>query len=127
MADDLVRGTAAALAELGLENARVGFDDLRLAQHVKAELSGLQVADAIDAWLDIRKVKTAQEIEFLRHGAAINEAGLRDIMPRIRPGAVWKDIAAQFRNLSRHAAPTCYPRKKPCSSAPSMAASIFQT
>ncbi len=99
MAPNLVLGTTSALAELGLENARVGFDDLRLAQHAKAELTGLQVADAIDAWLDIRKVKTPQEIDFLRHGAAINEAGLRDIMPCIRPGVVWKDVAAQFRNF----------------------------
>ena len=34
---------AAALAELGLERARVGFDDLRLALHVAAELPALNV------------------------------------------------------------------------------------
>lgn len=99
MAPNIVLGTAAALAELGLERARVGFDDLRLALHVQAELPTLNWVDGIDAWLHIRKVKTPQEIEFLRHGAAINEAGLRDIMPAIRPGVVWKDVAARFRNF----------------------------
>jgi Xaa-Pro aminopeptidase len=56
------------------------------------------VIDAIDAWLDIRKVKTAQEIDFLRRGATINEAGLREILPLIRPGTVWREVAARFRN-----------------------------
>ena len=106
MAPNLVLGTTSALVELGLDNSRVGFDDLRLAQHAKAELSGLQVADAIDAWLDIRKVKTPQEIDFLRHGAAINEAGLRDIMPCIRPGVVWKDVRRNFAISCRLAART---------------------
>ena len=97
MTANIVEGTASALAELGLEAARVGFDDLRLAAHVHAGMPRLIVADALDIWLDIRKVKTPAEIDFLRAGARINEAGLRTIMPRIRPGVVWKDVAAEFR------------------------------
>src|SRR5882762_6645138 len=76
LAADIVAGTASALAESGLSHARVGFDDLRLAAHVKRVLPGLIVEDGLDAWLTVRKVKTPQEIEFLRTGAAINEAGL---------------------------------------------------
>jgi Xaa-Pro aminopeptidase len=98
MAADIVQGTADALAELGLADARVGFDDLRLAQHVQTTLPGLRIVDALDAWLDVRKVKTPQEVEFLRRGASINEDGLRDIMPDIKPGAVWRDVATRFRN-----------------------------
>lgn len=98
MAPDIVRGTAEALADLGLAYARVGFDDLRLARHVERALPGLHAEDALDAWLDVRKVKTPLEIGFLRRGAAINEAGLRDILPAIRPGVVWRDVAARFRN-----------------------------
>jgi Xaa-Pro dipeptidase len=98
LAPDIVVGTADALAELGLADGRIGFDDLRLAAHVQQRLAGLRVIDAIDAWLDIRKVKTAQEIDFLRRGATINEAGLREILPLIRPGTVWREVAARFRN-----------------------------
>jgi len=98
MAADIVQGTASALDELGLGNARVGFDDLRLAQHAQATLPGLRIVDALDAWLDVRKVKTPQEIDFLRRGAVINEDGLREILPGIRPGAVWRDVATHFRN-----------------------------
>jgi Xaa-Pro dipeptidase len=97
MAADIVHGTAAALAEAGLQNGRVGFDDLRLAAHVKQVLPHLQVEDGLDVWLETRAVKTPQEIEFLRTGAAVNESGLRAIMPLIRPGAAWRDIAAEFR------------------------------
>lgn len=99
MAPDIVVGTAQALQELGLADARVGFDDLRLAHHAQGRLPGLRVVDAIDVWLDIRKVKTPQEIEFLRRGAAINEDGLRDILPAIKPGVVWRDVATRFRNF----------------------------
>ena len=98
LAADIVQGTASALDELGLGDARVGFDDLRLAQHAQATLPGLRIVDALDAWLDVRKVKTPQEIDFLRRGAVINEDGLREILPEIRPGAVWRDVATRFRN-----------------------------
>ena len=98
MTANIVAGTAAALAELGLAAARVGFDDLRLAAHVRATLPHLVVEDGLDAWVDIRKVKTSPEIEFLRTGARINEAGLHEIMPLIRPGVLWKDVATEFRN-----------------------------
>ncbi len=94
---NVVAGTANALRDLGLSTARVGFDDLRLAMHVQRELPGLHWEDAHDLWLDIRKVKTAEEIAFLRRGAALNEAGLNEIMPLIRPGRVWNEVAGRFR------------------------------
>ena len=98
LAANIVEGTAAALAELGLAQGRVAFDDLRLAAHVQRILPKLAVVDGLDAWLDIRKVKTPAEIEFLQAGARINESGLRRIVPLIRPGVLWKDVAAEFRN-----------------------------
>jgi len=94
---NIVEGTAAAISELGLGAARIGFDDLRLAAHVQSALPRLIVEDGLNVWLDIRKVKTPAEIEFLRTGARINEAGLKAIIPLIRPGIVWKEIAAEFR------------------------------
>lgn len=98
MASDIVAATVEALRGLGLENARVGFDDLRLGHHSQQQLPKLSLVDGIDAWLDIRKVKTPTEIAFLRRGAEINEAALRAILPMIRPEVVWKDVATAFRN-----------------------------
>src|SRR5262245_57407532 len=97
LAPNIVIGTAAALRDLRLAGARIGFDDLRLGSRVKQELTDLQTVDAHDVWLEIRKVKTQQELEFLQHGARLNEAALREIMPMIRPSAVWRDVAGHFR------------------------------
>jgi len=96
---DIVAGTKAALAGLGLAQARVGFDDLRLAHHVARQLPGLVTEDAHDAWLHIRKVKTPKELELVRHGAKLNEQALQEIIPMIRPGVVWRDVAGQFRRI----------------------------
>jgi Xaa-Pro aminopeptidase len=105
LAPDIVAGTIAALRDLGLDRARVAFDDLRLANHVQSELADLRVADGHDTWLDVRKVKTPQELEFLRHGARLNEAALREIVPSIRPGVAWKNVAGRFRQyLQEHGA-----------------------
>ncbi len=102
---DIVAGTKAALVALGLDRARVGFDDLRLGGHLGRELGGLRVEDAHDAWLHIRKVKTGMELDLLRQGARINEAGLNEIMPLIRPGTVWREVAGHFRRyLQEHGA-----------------------
>jgi len=98
LAANIVLGTRDAISESGLANARVGFDELRLANHVSAELPGLKAVDGHDAWIDVRKIKTALEIAFLRKGAAINEAALLDILPAIRPGVQWNEIATRFRN-----------------------------
>jgi len=96
---DIVAGTKAALAGLGLSQGRVGFDDLRLAHHVARGLPGLVTEDAHDAWLHIRKVKTPKELELIRHGARLNEQALAGIIPLIRPGVVWRDVAGQFRRI----------------------------
>ena len=102
---DIVAGTKAALVALGLDAARVGFDDLRLGGSLARELGGLRVEDAHDAWLHIRKVKTEMELSFLRQGARINEAGLNEILPLIRPGTVWREVAGHFRRyLQEHGA-----------------------
>lgn len=100
---NIVAATADALRDLKLAHSQVGFDDLRLAHHVKTQLDALQVQDAHDAWLEIRKVKTPQEVDFIKRGAAINEAGLRHIMPMIRPGVLWRSIAGEFRRVVQEA------------------------
>lgn len=97
LAADVIVATSEALAEAGLGAGRIGFDDLRLAHHVRARTPRIEIVDAHDVWLDIRKVKTPAELELLREGARINEAGFREILPAIRPGTVWRDVAGLFR------------------------------
>jgi Xaa-Pro aminopeptidase len=98
LAPNIVLGTSAALRDLKLTRARVGFDDLRLAHWVQQDLGAeLETIDAHDIWLDIRKVKTSQELAFMQHGAQLNETALREIIPMIKPGLVWREVAAHFR------------------------------
>ena len=97
MAENVIVGIAQALNELGLAGARVGFDDVRLAQHVQKLAPKMSIADAHDYWLDVRKVKSAEEQAILRHGAKINETALQEITPLIRPGVVWRDVIDRFR------------------------------
>jgi Xaa-Pro aminopeptidase len=105
-ADNVVIATIDSLRELGLESATVAFDDLRLAQHVQRELPSLKVVDGIDLFLDIRKVKTAEEIERLRFGVKINQAAVEDVIPMLKPGQVWGECAQTYRdsiNAHEHA------------------------
>jgi Xaa-Pro aminopeptidase len=97
MVDNVITGTAQALRDLGLSKARIGFDDLRLAQHVQGLVPDMKIVDAHDYWLDVRKVKSEEEQRILRQGAKINETALREITPFIKPGVVWREVIDRFR------------------------------
>jgi Xaa-Pro aminopeptidase len=97
MAENVITATAQALQELKLDSGRIGFDDLRLAQHVQKLAPKMKIVDAHDYWLDVRKVKSADEQAILRHGAKINETALREITPLIKPGVVWREVIDRFR------------------------------
>ena len=96
--DDTIVGVADALEDMGLAGARVAFDDLRLAAHVQRRHAGLQVVDAIDLMIDVRKVKTPEEIERLRTGVRINQEAIEAAIPLIEPGRVWGEVARAYRD-----------------------------
>lgn len=98
MADNVITALSQALDDLGLAKGRIGFDDLRLAQHVQKLAPEMKVADAHDYWLDVRKVKSKAEQGILRQGAKINENALREITPYIKPGVVWREVIDRFRD-----------------------------
>lgn len=96
--DDTIVGVADVLEDVGLAGARVAFDDLRLAAHVQRRHPALQVVDAIDLMIDIRKVKTPEEIERLRTGVSINQQAIEAAIPHIEPGRVWGEAARAYRD-----------------------------
>lgn len=96
--DDTIVGVADALEDMGLASARVAFDDLRLAAHVQRRLTALRTVDAIDLMIDVRKVKTPEEIERLRTGVQINEEAVEAAIPLIEPGRVWGEVARAYRD-----------------------------
>ena len=96
--NDLVTQTIAALNDLGLADKRVGFDDLRLASHVKAVLDGIEVVDAHDILMDIRKVRTPAELDLLKEAARINQEALERVIAEMRPGVRWSHLAYVYKD-----------------------------
>jgi len=83
-----------ALAELGLERGRIGFDDLALGQRL-----GADAVDAYDALMFARAVKTPAEIELLRRAAALNRAAIERTVESWEKGMRWREL-----NRAYHAA-----------------------
>ncbi len=82
---------AAALAELGLGDARLGIDDPRLG----ARLGG--ATDTLELMRRIRMVKTEDEIAILTRGAEINAEALRNVIAAGAAGAAEDELIRVYR------------------------------
>ncbi len=89
-------GALAALKDMGLTGARLGFDDTRFAGALGPALQQAKVHDATNILLEIRMVKTAPEIEILRQAAKINQQAMRDAFAAIVPGSTWHDVHTAY-------------------------------
>jgi Xaa-Pro dipeptidase len=92
---DMNTALRGALAELGLERGRVGFDDLALGQR----LAHPGVVDAYDALMFARAVKTPVEIDLLRRATALNRAAIERTVKTWDQGMRWREL-----NRAYHAA-----------------------
>ena len=92
---DMNTALRGALAELGLERGRVGFDDLALGQRL--EHGG--VVDAYDTLMFARAVKTPTEIDLLRRATALNRAAIERTVKTWDKGMRWREL-----NRAYHAA-----------------------
>lgn len=93
---DMTTALRGALAELGLERSRVGFDDLALGQRL-----GADAADAYDALMFARAVKTPAELELLRRATALNRTAIERTVGSWEKGTRWREL-----NRTYHAAAT---------------------
>jgi Xaa-Pro aminopeptidase len=94
---DMKSALTGALGELGLERGRVGFDDLALGQRLGLEK--VTVADAYDALMSARAVKTPTEIDLLRRATALNRAAIERTVKTWDQGMSWREL-----NRAYHAA-----------------------
>jgi Xaa-Pro dipeptidase len=94
---DMKSALSGALAELGLDRGRVGFDDLALGQRLGLEQA--TVTDAYDAMMFARAVKTPTEIELLRRATALNRAAIERTVKTWEKGMRWREL-----NRAYHAA-----------------------
>jgi Xaa-Pro aminopeptidase len=91
---DMNSALRGALAELGLERGRIGFDDLALGHRL-----GADAVDAYDTLMFARAVKTPAEIELLRRATALNRAAIERTTKSWEKGMRWREL-----NRAYHAA-----------------------
>jgi Xaa-Pro dipeptidase len=91
---DMTTALRGAMADLGLERGRVGFDDLALGQRL-----GADAVDAYDALMFARAVKTPTELELLRRATALNRAAIERTVKSWHEGMRWREL-----NRAYHAA-----------------------
>jgi Xaa-Pro dipeptidase len=94
---DMNTALRGALAALGLERGRVGFDDLALGQRLRPEHGA--AVDGYDALMSARAVKTPTEIDLLRRATALNRAAIERTVNTWEKGMRWRDL-----NRAYHAA-----------------------
>jgi Xaa-Pro aminopeptidase len=86
------------LRELGLDRARLGFDDPRVLLELEAnELAGSASRDALNVFREIRMVKTPKELELLRSGARIIQTALEGVANLAREGTTTRELMHYFK------------------------------
>jgi Xaa-Pro dipeptidase len=82
------------LTEYGVEKQPLGLDFIEFPMQQALEREGIILADGVQAILDAREIKTADEIELLKQCSAITD-GVHDVLTRaIRPGVKESDLIA---------------------------------
>ena len=85
------------LRDLGLEKARLGFDDLEVAQLLRERyLPNLQARGARELFWQIRLVKTDEEVQIMREGARIHQEALQEAFDAACVGVDVAELAHVF-------------------------------
>ena len=84
------------LAQSGLSKARLGFDDTRMAAMLGGLVDPSHVVDASNALLEIRMIKTVDEIAIMREGARRNERAFHRAVDAIKEGATWQAVYTEY-------------------------------
>lgn len=88
------------LLELGLGKARLGFDDARIMLDLAAnELKEADVVEAVNAFREVRVVKTPPEIELMRKAAQVNQTALESTANLAREGVAMGELIRHYRAL----------------------------
>lgn len=96
-----IDAVSAALARAGLKGARLGCDDMRLAQRLSALGIGgnAPIADVLQLMRRVRIVKTESEIALMTQGAEINAQALAAVIANARPGMAEDDLIRVYRRI----------------------------
>ena len=80
-----------ALCDLALGDRRIGFDDLGFAKRL-----GIDAADAYDALMFARAIKTPAEIDLLRRSTALNRTAIERTAAAWRKGMTWREVNRSY-------------------------------
>lgn len=87
------------LRELGLDRARLGFDDPRVMLELREnELEEADSRDVLNVFREIRNVKTPEELELLREGARIIQTALAGVANLAREGTTTRELMHYFKS-----------------------------
>ena len=90
---------ALTLRELGLDKARLGFDELEAGEITKERhLADIEIRGARDLMFRVRMVKTPDEIGQLREAARLNDEATRETIDSIEEGMDVADVAIAYRS-----------------------------
>lgn len=104
---DYLRFFADTLKDMGLANKRIGVEighDTHLAmsllefEQLKAMLPDATWVDATDLIFDVRKIKSAPEIAYLRRASEIADKAVENAWKSLRPGMTERDV---FTSMAR--------------------------
>ncbi|MFD1213056.1 M24 family metallopeptidase [Arthrobacter sp. GCM10027362] len=95
--DNYYYGLQEALAQRGIKARRLGVEDDTLAlmqrQKIQAAFEGAELVDVSQAAMRQRMIKSAEEIEVIKHGARIGDLGGEAIKAAIREGISEYEVA----------------------------------
>lgn len=94
---DVIACLAAALSEHGLQQANIGFDDLRVGMALRkdARLAAIAVEDALDLMIRARSVKSAEELAAFRRLGPVGDRCVEFAASLLRPGISWTELQRQ--------------------------------
>ena len=82
-----------AIKELGLNKSkRIGIDDTRFVGVLEGAVQSENVVDATNLFIEIRMVKTSDEIEILREAAVKNQKSIEKAISVIEAGITWEEV-----------------------------------
>lgn len=97
-----------AVETLGLDKARLGVDGMtmRVFEWLALQNAGANMAQAVDVGqdlLNVRAIKTADEIDALRRAVQLSEAALEKTLPQVKIGMTELEIAAVLEQELKNA------------------------
>ena len=92
----MVNGAIQALKDKGLHKCRLGFDDIRFANVLGDLLADGEAVDAGNLFMQIRMVKSPDEIALMKEAARRNQAAISGAIDAVEIGATWQDVYTAY-------------------------------